>query len=175
MSDVQHKEWFITALVPHIRQPLMQQKTMTRSEALETAMKLEASPVGKTMVRMNEIQAQLENMMLQLQDIKKTNEYCDDLWCTHCHANGPTKDTCLTFQNYLLSGALSPLSGVGAPWCRSFHVYGHGHENCDYMQEMVTKEESLYCTFCRSVGHDKKNCHAYDLLQERMYDSYFVK
>ena len=24
MSDVQHKEWFIAALVPHIRQPLMQ-------------------------------------------------------------------------------------------------------------------------------------------------------
>ena len=24
MSDVQHKEWFIAALVPHIRMPLMQ-------------------------------------------------------------------------------------------------------------------------------------------------------
>ena len=24
MSDIQHKEWFIAALVPHIRQPLMQ-------------------------------------------------------------------------------------------------------------------------------------------------------
>ena len=26
MSDVQHKEWFIVALLPHIQGPLMQQK-----------------------------------------------------------------------------------------------------------------------------------------------------
>ena len=43
------------------------------------------------------------------------------------------------------------------------------------MQKMVTKVENLYCTFCRLVGHDDKNCRAYDLLQERTYDSYFVK
>ena len=29
MSDVQHKEWFIAVLVPHIRQTLMQQKIAT--------------------------------------------------------------------------------------------------------------------------------------------------
>ena len=43
------------------------------------------------------------------------------------------------------------------------------------MQKMVTKVENLYCTFFRSVGHDDKNCQAYDFLQERTYDSYFVK
>ena len=43
------------------------------------------------------------------------------------------------------------------------------------MQKIVTKSENLYYTFCRLVGHDNKNCRAYDLLQERMYDSYFVK
>ena len=42
MSDVQHKEWFIVALVSHIRHPLMQQKIATQREALEIAMKLEA-------------------------------------------------------------------------------------------------------------------------------------
>ena len=71
MSDVQHKEWFIAALVPHIQQPLMQQKIVTQSEALEIAMKLEASPVGENAVGMNQIQVQLENLMLQLQYIKK--------------------------------------------------------------------------------------------------------
>ena len=29
MRDVQHKEWFIAALVPHIRQLVMQQKIVT--------------------------------------------------------------------------------------------------------------------------------------------------
>ena len=43
------------------------------------------------------------------------------------------------------------------------------------MQNMVIKEEILYCTFCQLVGHDDKNFCAYDFLQERTYDSYFVK
>ena len=51
---------------------------MTESEALETAMKLKASPVGETVVGMNQIQAQLANLMLQLQDIKKDKEYHDE-------------------------------------------------------------------------------------------------
>ena len=40
---------------------------------------------------------------------------------------------------------------------------------------MFTKVENLYYTFFRSIGHDDKNYQAYDLLQERTYDSYFVK
>ena len=48
MSNVQHKEWFITALLPHMRTPLLQQKIMSQIEALEIEMKLEASPIGDT-------------------------------------------------------------------------------------------------------------------------------
>ena len=70
MSDVQHKDCFIAALLPHIRKPLMQQKIATQSEALEIAMKLEASPVGESVVGMNQIQVQLANLTIQLQDIK---------------------------------------------------------------------------------------------------------
>ena len=40
-----HKEWFIAALLPHIRTPLMQQKVAYQQEALEIAMKLETAPV----------------------------------------------------------------------------------------------------------------------------------
>ena len=64
-------------------------------------MKLGESPVGETIVGMNQIQVQLANLMLQLQDIKKAKEDRDDIWCTHYHANGHTKDTCPTFRNYL--------------------------------------------------------------------------
>ena len=45
-------------------------------------MKLEASTVGESAVGMNKIQAQLVNLMLQLQDINKVKEYCNDIWCT---------------------------------------------------------------------------------------------
>ena len=55
MSDVQHKEWFIAALAPHIWHPLMQQKIATQSEALEIVMKLEDSPIGETTFSMNQI------------------------------------------------------------------------------------------------------------------------
>ena len=68
-----------------------------QSEALEIAMKLEVSLVGETMVEMNQIQAQLANLTLQLQDSKKGKEYCDDLWCNQFHEGRHTKDTCPTF------------------------------------------------------------------------------
>ena len=111
---------------------------------METVMKLEASLVGETVVGMNHIQAQLGNLMLQLQDIQKAKEDHDDIFCMWFHAGGHTKDTCLTFQNYFLAGAPNPLSSVGAPWCRICQVYGHRHDNYDYMQNMVTKAEKLY-------------------------------
>ena len=41
MSDIQHKEWFITALFPHIRLPLMQQYIVSQSKSLELNIKLE--------------------------------------------------------------------------------------------------------------------------------------
>jgi len=44
----QHIEWFIYGLLPHIQSPLIQQKVMLHTEALEITMKLEASPAGDT-------------------------------------------------------------------------------------------------------------------------------
>ena len=164
MSDFQHKEWFIAALVPHIRQPLMQQNIVTQNEALEIVMKLEASPIGETAVSINQIQEQLANLTLQLQDTKKEKEEHDYLWCTWCHMDGHTKDTYPNFWNYFLLGAPNPLIFAGVPWCRICQVYGHRHKNYSYMKNMVTKAESLYYSFCRLVGHEK-----------RTYDSYFVK
>ena len=52
------------ALVPHIILLFMHQNIATQSKALETAMKLEASPVGENEVGMNQIQTQLANLTL---------------------------------------------------------------------------------------------------------------
>jgi hypothetical protein len=46
--DEQHKEWYISSLLPHIRVPVMQQKVASQDEALDISMKLEATPVGKS-------------------------------------------------------------------------------------------------------------------------------
>ena len=72
--EAQHKEWFIAALLLHMQVPLTQQRITTQVEALEIAMKLEASPIGETGIGMAQIQNQLANLTLQLQDMKKRKE-----------------------------------------------------------------------------------------------------
>ena len=66
----QHKEWFIAALLPHIRIPLMQQKVADQQEALKIAMKIERAHVGDNS-GIAQIQEQLAEMDLELRDMKK--------------------------------------------------------------------------------------------------------
>ena len=75
----------------------MQQKIMTQSEVLEIARKLEASTIGESAAGMNQIQAQMANLTLQLKDIKKGKEHCEDIWCTRYCADEHTKGTCPEF------------------------------------------------------------------------------
>ena len=82
----QHKEWFITALLPHIRIPPIQHKLSTQDEALEMSMKLEASPLAETSIGMTNLQNQLANLTLQLHEIKKGKEVEHEIWCTKCKA-----------------------------------------------------------------------------------------
>ena len=70
----------------------MQHKIESQIEAVELAMKLEASPIGDGAAGMGQIQSQLDNLMIQLQDIKKGKEAHEDLWCTKCKTDGHTKD-----------------------------------------------------------------------------------
>ena len=53
MSNIQNKEWFIATLVPYICMPLMHHNIAIQIEALDIAMNLEASLVGKTGVGMS--------------------------------------------------------------------------------------------------------------------------
>ena len=93
----QHKEWFIVALLPHIRLPLMQQKLQTQDDALEMAMKLEASPLAETSTGMTNLQNQLANLTLQMHEIKKGKEIAQEIWCTKFKAQGHTKDNYAVF------------------------------------------------------------------------------
>lgn len=47
-NDRQHKEWFITMLLPHLRIPMGQQAIESQEKALEIAMKLEDAPRDDT-------------------------------------------------------------------------------------------------------------------------------
>ena len=87
IGPVQHKEWFIAALLPHIRTPLMQQKVADQQEALEIAMKLETAPVDDN-YGIAQIQAQLAEMALELHDMKKEKAVREEVWCTRCRTEG---------------------------------------------------------------------------------------
>jgi hypothetical protein len=71
IPDEKHKEWFITAILPHIRVPLMKQKVDSHAEALEISMKLEVAPIGKSSPGMSQILNQLTSLSLQVEDMKK--------------------------------------------------------------------------------------------------------
>jgi hypothetical protein len=43
------------------------------------------------------------------------------------------------------------------------------------MQKYVQTPTNLYCTFCKYVGHDEKDCRAYDLLHEISRDIYKIQ
>ena len=87
----QHKEWFIAALLPHIRTPLMQQKVADQQEVFEIAMKLEIVPVGDNS-EIAQIQAQLAEMDLELRDMKKGKSIREEVWCTRCKTEGHDKE-----------------------------------------------------------------------------------
>jgi hypothetical protein len=63
---------------------------------------------------------------------------------------------------------------VTLPWCevcRNRHLPGE----CYYMQKYVQTPTNLYCTFYKSVGHDDRDCRAYNLMHERSRDIYKIQ
>ena len=88
---------------------------------------------------------------------------------------GHHKDQCLDFRDYIQFDAPNPLSQGGFPWCQIYKTQGHQHEECVYLQKVVSKPTYFLCNFYRSFSHEEKDCRAYDLLQKRTMDTYYMK
>jgi hypothetical protein len=43
------------------------------------------------------------------------------------------------------------------------------------MDKYVQTPTNIYYTFCKSVGHDEKDCRDYDLMHERSRDAYIIQ
>ena len=153
----------------------MQQKIESQMKAIELEMKLEASPIGDGAVGMVQIQSQLANLTIKLQDIKKGKESHEYLWCTKWRKDRHTKDNCLTFMNYVSSGAPNPLNGHGLPWCHICQSRGHRNEECLNLKKVASTLTNLFYKFFKSIGHAKKDCRAYQLLKEKTIDTYLMK
>jgi hypothetical protein len=168
IPDEQNKKWFNVSLLPHIKASLMQKKVALWAEALEITMKLEAVPVGEASPGMSQILNQLTSLSLQVKDMKKDEgkEKREDIWCIICKSEGHDKEHCPLFHEYLASGAPSPLKQAIVPWCEVCRTR-HRSGECYYMQKYVQTPTNIYCSFCKYVGHDEKDCRVYDLLHER--------
>ena len=84
---------------------------------------------------------------------------------------------CVVFMVYLLcsNSKLWTINTQGMPWCRICHTRGHHSEECLYLHNIVSAPTSLYCKFCKSVGHDEKDFRAFQLLHEKIVDTYLMK
>jgi len=109
LPEQQHKEWFITAMMPHIRLPLCQQKLKTQAEALEASIRMEASPVGESGAGMAQVQSHLTALKIQLQDISKQKERRYDVWCVYCRTEGHYKNQCPVLMQYMVAGSPNPV------------------------------------------------------------------
>ena len=125
ISEVQHKDFFIVTLSPHIHVPLMQYNIVSQIKALEIGMKLEVSLVGESGARTTQIQSQLANMSPQIQDIRKGKEIDEYVLCTRCKIEDHHKDSFPAFMYYLASSAPNPLNSQGMSWCRICQTRGH--------------------------------------------------
>jgi hypothetical protein len=134
-------------------------------------MNLESSPMGESSSVMSQILSQLTIVSQQVEDMKKDKgkDKREDIWCIRCKSEDHDKENYPLFHEYLDSRALIHLKQVTLPWCgicRNKHRPGE----CYYMKKYVHTPTNLYFTFYKLVGHDYRDCRAYDLMHERSRD-----
>ena len=71
LTDVQHCAWFMASLTPHLRTALSQQKISTQTEALETVMRLQETPLQDPGLGVQQIQAHIQNLCLEMTKLKQ--------------------------------------------------------------------------------------------------------
>ena len=153
----------------------MQQKVTLQSEALEIAMRLEASPMSKSTLGMDQLEKQLVNITPELQSLKKGKEVREEVWCTRCRTEGHPKEQCPIFEQYLASGVPNPLPQTCGLWCKICKQVGHRPQDYHMVQKYTKTSKNIYCTFCSSIGHDDNHYRALDMMMERTQDIYAMQ
>jgi hypothetical protein len=140
-------------------------------KSYEILMKLEASLVGENNLGRAQVQLQMVALTIQLQEITKGEENYKNVWCTTCKTKCHHKNECTTFQQYLRRGSPNPL-GI---WCEICNMMGHQPHSYPLMQKYQITTRNLFCNICKSVGHEEKDCHTFDLMRECTIDAYRVQ
>jgi hypothetical protein len=77
---------------------------------------------------MTQVQMQLVSLTIQLAELTKGKEKCEQVWRTKCRIEGHHRDECPTFMQYLETSALNPLPRVG--YCEICKKCGHHPTEC---------------------------------------------
>lgn len=155
--------------------PLCQQRLASQAEALEAAIRMEASPIGESSTGMAEVQSQLVALTLQLQDISKQKEKREDVRCTYYRTEGNYKNQCLVLLLYMATGAPNHVGPGEGTWCELCRTRGHRPANYHLLQKYVNLTKSLYCKFCQFVGYEQSDCRSWIMMNDRNAGLYRIQ
>jgi hypothetical protein len=87
---------------------------------------------------------------------------------------GHHKNQCPAF-NYFSIGASNPLAIGGGVWCDICRIIGHHPTTFLLIQKYQTIARNLFCIFCKSIGHEKKDSRTVYLMRECTLDAYIIQ
>jgi hypothetical protein len=70
----------------------------------------------------------------------------------------------------MATGAPNPLLG-GVGYCEICKTWGHHLTTFPLLKKYQSTPRNLFCNFCKSIGHDEKDCRAFDLMRECTVDN----
>jgi hypothetical protein len=122
---------------------------------------------------MEQVQTQLDALIIQLEELTKGKEKREKVWCTKCRTEGHHKDEFQKFMKYVAIRVLNPLPGGG--YCGICKKWGHHPTKFPLLHKYQNTLRNLFCNFCKSVGHEEKDCCTFDLMREHTSDMYNIK
>lgn len=71
------------------------------------------NPIQDLGLGVQQIQAQVQNLCLEIQKLKQEQSTCsevwEEVWCIKCRSQGHDKDHCLGSMNFVVTGGPTPL------------------------------------------------------------------
>jgi hypothetical protein len=65
------------------------------------------------------------------------------------------------------------MGGLG--YCKICNTWVNHPIYCPLLQKYQSTLRHLFYNFCKSVGHNEKDCHAFDLMREHTSDVYIIQ
>jgi len=92
---------------PYLKSALLQEKISTQAKVMEVAMRLHETLIPNLGLGVQQIQAQVQNLCLEMHKLKQEQTPCskfwEEVWCVRCKSKGHDKDHCLVLVNFVIT------------------------------------------------------------------------